>query len=62
MNDHTLDTPLNTDSISNTDQENPSQAYAVIPSWGSDVGWSVPPHVGGVVATSKVWDSSILPC
>ena len=62
MNEHTLDTPLNTNSISNADQANPSQAYAAIPAWGSDIDWSVPSHVGGLVATSKDWDSSMLSC
>jgi hypothetical protein len=45
-----LDTPLNTNS---------SQTYSMIPTWGSDTDWSVPPHVEGLVATGKDRDSSL---
>jgi hypothetical protein len=53
MSESLLDTPLNTNPISEADQANPSQTYSVIPTWGFDTDWSVPPHVGGPVATSK---------
>jgi hypothetical protein len=52
-----LDTLLNTNSIPEAVQANPSQTYSVIP---TDIDWSVPPHAGGPVATSKSWDSSTL--
>ena len=57
-----LDTLLNTTSISEADQANPSQTYPVIPAWGSDIDWSVPPHVEGLVAISRDSNSSTLPC
>lgn len=34
-------------------QENLPQTYAVIPTEGSDIVWSVLPHVGGLVPTGR---------
>ena len=62
MYEPTPDTPLNTNSVSEADHANPSQTYAVIPTWGSDIYWSpsIPPQVGVLVETSKDWDSLTL--
>ena len=62
MYEPTPNTPLNTNSLSEAGQANPSQTYAVIPTWGSDIDWSVPPQVGGLVETSKGWDVLTLHC
>jgi hypothetical protein len=53
MSESTLNTPPHTNSIPEADQANPSQTYSVIPTWVSDIDWSVPPRAGGLVATSK---------
>lgn len=55
MYEPTPDTPSNTNSISEADQANPSQTYVVI---HPDIEWSV----GGLVETSKDWDSLTLSC
>lgn len=54
--------PLNTYPIPEADQENPLWINSMIPTWGSDIDSSVPPHVGGQVATSKGWVSSTMSC
>ena len=62
MSELILDTPLNTISISEADQADPLQVIPMMPTWGSDIDWFVPPHAGGPVATSKDLDSSMLSC
>ena len=54
--------PLNTYPIPEADQENPLWINSMIPTWGSDIDWSVPPQVGGLVETSKGWDVLTLHC
>jgi hypothetical protein len=51
MSESILDTLL--------DQTNSPQTHPTTPTWGSDIDWSVPPHVGGLVATGKDRDSSL---
>jgi hypothetical protein len=62
MHESILDPPLNTIPIPETDHANPAQTYLVTPHLGVNTDWSVPPHAGGLVATSKDGDSSMVSC